>query len=179
MTATQVIELVNEKGILVAPTLGRQETEKLGPMIDRELDVLGQQGLLPPMPPRLVEARGEYQVTYTSPMALAQRAGQAAGGVRTMETAKEMVNITQDQSYLDPFDFDTMITEIAEIQNVPERWMAGPDMIAAKRKARAQANAVQAQIQAMPAQAAMLKAQATVAKSQPGLGTQGIGGPQP
>ena len=29
--------LVNEKGILVAPTLGRQETEYLGPMIDREI----------------------------------------------------------------------------------------------------------------------------------------------
>jgi hypothetical protein len=30
----------------------------------------------------------------------------------------------------------------------------------------------------MPAQAAMMKAQAVVAKNQPGLGTQGIGGPQ-
>ena len=29
MTATQVIELVNEKGMLVAPTLGRQHTEDL------------------------------------------------------------------------------------------------------------------------------------------------------
>jgi hypothetical protein len=30
MTATQVIELVNEKGMLVAPTLGRQHTEYVG-----------------------------------------------------------------------------------------------------------------------------------------------------
>jgi hypothetical protein len=179
MTATQVIELVNEKGILVAPTLGRQETEKLGPMIDRELDVLMRLGLLPPMPPRLREARGEYQVIYTSPLALSQRAGMAAGFVRTVETAKEIVNITQDPSYLDPFDFDTAIPEIAQIQAVPERWMADPEAIARKRQARAQSQQQQAQIQAMPAQAAMLKAQAAVAKNQPGLGTAGLGGPQP
>src|SRR5215813_8737351 len=87
MTATQVIELVNEKGILVAPTLGRQETEKLGPQIERELDVLARQRMLPEMPPRLKEARGEYQVVYTSPLALSQRAQQAAGFIRTVETA--------------------------------------------------------------------------------------------
>lgn len=178
MTATQVIELVNEKGILIAPTLGRQETEYLGPMIDREIDVLSSLNLLPPMPPELREAAGEYQVAYTSPLALAQRAQEAAGFIRTVETAKEVVNITQDPSYLDPFDFDVAIPEIAAIQNVPEHWMADGEKIAAKRKARAQAQERQAQIQAMPAQAAMLKAQATVAKNQPGLGTQGIGGPQ-
>lgn len=178
MTATQVIELVNEKGILVAPTLGRQETEYLGPMIEREIDVLNALGLLPPMPPRLREAQGEYQVVYTSPLALSQRAQEAAGFIRTVETAKEVVNITQDASYLDPFDFDVAIPEIAKIQNVPEHWMADADKMAAKRKVRGQRMAQEAQIQAMPAQAAMLKAQAVVAKNQPGLGTQGIGGPQ-
>lgn len=178
MTATQVVELVNEKGILIAPTLGRQETEYLGPMIERELEVLSQQRLLPPMPPRLLEARGEYQVTWTSPLSLAQRAGQAAGFMRAVETSKEVVNITQDPSYLDWADFDTAMPEIAQIGNTPERWMAGPDDIAKKRKARAQQAQQQAQIQAMPAQAAMIKAQATMAKAQPGLAQQGFGGPQ-
>jgi len=178
MTATQVIELVNEKGILVAPTLGRQETEYLGPMIEREIDVLNAQGQLPPMPPRLREAQGEYQVVYTSPLALSQRAQEAAGFIRTVETAKEIANISQDMSILDRFDFDVALPEIAHIQNVPEHWMADDDAIARKRKARAQAQQRQEQIQAMPAQAAMLKAQATVAKNQPGIGTQGLGGPQ-
>lgn len=179
MTATQVIELVNEKGILVAPTLGRQETEYLGPMIEREIDVLNALRLAPPMPPRLREAQGEYQVVYTSPLALSQRAQQAAGFIRTVETAKEIVNITQDPSYLDVFDFDVALPEIAQIQATPERWMADDRKMQGKREARAKAQQVQAQIQAMPAQAAMLKAQATVAKAQPGIGTQGIGGPQP
>jgi hypothetical protein len=91
---------------------------------------------------------------------------------------KEIVNITQDQSYLDVFNFDVALPEIAAIQNTPEHWMAPPDKIAAKRQNRAKAAQQQAQIQAMPAQAAMLKAQSVVAKNQPGIGTQGIGGPQ-
>jgi hypothetical protein len=178
MTATQVIELVNEKGILVAPTLGRQETEYLGPMIEREIDVLNALGLLPPMPPRLREAQGEYQVVYTSPLALSQRAQEAAGFIRTVETAKEIANITQNEGYLDPFDFDTAIPEIAHIQNVPEHWMSSPDQIAEKRKNRAKAQQAQQQIEALPKQASMIAAQAKMAKAQPGIGTQGLGGPQ-
>ena len=35
MTATEVVERTNEKGILLAPTVGRQQSEYLGPLIDR------------------------------------------------------------------------------------------------------------------------------------------------
>lgn len=168
MTATEVIERTNEKGILLAPTVGRQQSEYLGPMIDRELDVLAAQRLLPPMPPRLREAKGEYQVVYTSPLARAMRAQEAAGWMRTLEHAKEVVAITQDPSPLDRFDFDVAIPEIAEINSVPASWMADDQKVAEKRKARAQAQQQQAQIQALPAQAAMVKAQAVAAKAQGG-----------
>jgi hypothetical protein len=181
MTATEVIERTNEKGILLAPTVGRQQSEYLGPLIDRELDVLASQNLLPPMPPRLREAQGEYEVRYESPLARAQRAQEAAGFIRTVETVKELVNITQDTSLLDPFDFMTAIPAIADTQGVPESWMASEEQIQGKAQARQQANQQKAQIQAMPAQAAMLKAQAQVAKAQPGIGgpPAGIGGPAP
>jgi hypothetical protein len=165
MTATQVIELVNEKGMLVAPTLGRQHAEYVGGMAPRELDLLSEMGVLDPMPPRLREARGEYEIVDTSPLALAARTGEAAGFLRTLENVRELVNITQDQSLLDPFDFDTAIPEIAQIQNTPERWMANPQAMAQKRKARAQAQQRQEQIQAAPAQAAIIKARAVAAKS--------------
>jgi len=179
MTATQVIELVNEKSMLVAPTLGRQHQEYVGGMVPRELDLLQDMGMLPPLPDRLREARGEYEVVDTSPLALAARANEAAGFIRTVESVKELVNITQDAGLLDPFDFDTAVPEIARIQNVPERWMAEVEAIQAKRKSRAQAQQQEAAIQSLPAQAAMLKAQAVVAKNQPGVAPgQAFGGPQ-
>jgi hypothetical protein len=165
MTATQVIELVNEKGMLVAPTLGRQHTEYVGGLVERELDLLADMRMLEPMPPRLKEAMGAYEVSDTSPLSLAASAGNAAGFLRTLEQVRELVNITQDMSLLDPFDFDTATPEIARINNVPERWMADDDKIAAKRQNRAKQQQKQEAIQAAPAQAAMIKARAVAAKS--------------
>lgn len=169
MSATEVVERTNEKGILLAPTVGGQQSEYLGPMIDRELDLMSELGLLAPMPDSIREARGDYNVNYTSPLARAARAQEAAGAIRTLEIVTNVVNITQDPSPLDAFDFDTMIPDIASIQAVPESWMADPKAVAAKRQARAEAQQAQQQIQAAPAAAAMMKAQAAVAKS---------GGPQ-
>ena len=180
MTATEVIERTNEKGILLAPTVGRQQSEYLGPMIERELDVAAQLRLLPPLPPELKEAGSRYKAHYTSPIARAMRAQEAAGFMRTVESVKELVNITGDPSLLDPFDFDTAIPAIAEIQAVPEGWMADQSKMQMKRQNRAQAQAKQQQIQALPAQAAMIKAQATMAKAQPGVAQgQSFGGPMP
>jgi hypothetical protein len=167
MTATQVIELVNEKGMLVAPTLGRQHTEYVGGLVERELDLLAEMRMLDPMPPRLREAKGAYEVTDTSPLSLAASAGEVAGFLRTVEQVRELVAITQDQSLLDPFDFDTATPEIARINKVRESWMATTQQVAQKRKARAQQVAQQQRIQALPAEAAMVKAQAASAKAAP------------
>ncbi len=170
MTATEVIERVNEKGILIAPTVSRQQDEYLGPMIDRELDVLANQGLLPPMPGLLREANGEYQVQYTSPLSKAMRAQEVSGFLRTIQSVQELVSITQDASLLDVFDFDVAIPEIAETQSVPVSWMASEGQISSRRKARAAQQAAQQQIQAAPAAAAIMKAKAVQAKS--GMGPQ-------
>ena len=164
MTATEVIERTNEKGILLAPTVGGQQSGYLGPLIERELDLLGVMGVLEPMPPRLREAQGEYQVIYTSPLSRAMKAQESAGFMRTLESVKDLVQITGDPGLLDPFNFDVAIPEIAEQQAVPVTWMATDDQIAGKRENRAKMQQQQAAIQAMPAQAAMMKAQAVAAE---------------
>lgn len=165
MTATEVIERTNEKGILLGPTVGRQQAEYVGPLVTRELDILVSLHMLEPMPPELVEAKGAYEIVNTSPLARAMRAQEAAGFFRTVEGVKELVNITGDPSLLDPFDFDTAIPAIADIQGVPVSWMADENQVLTKRQNRAQAQQQQQQIQAAPAQAAMMKAQAAQAKA--------------
>lgn len=158
MTATEVLERTREKGILLAPTLGRQQSEYLGPMIDRELDILSRQGLLPEMPGILREAQGDYNVQYDSPLSRAQRAEEASGLMRTVETALQVVNVTQNLEAIDHFDWDTIIPEISAIQGVPPRWMKSVDQVQQVRQARAQAQQQAQQAQAMPGQAAMLNA---------------------
>lgn len=162
MTATEVIERTNEKGILLAPTVGRQQSEYLGPLIDREIDLLAEMGVLPPMPDLLREAAGEYQVVYTSPLSRAQRAQEVAGFSRSLEIALTVVNATQDPEPLDNYDFDIIIPEVSQIQAVPERWMTSEEKKLAIRERRRALAEQQAQIQAAPAAAAMMKAEAAV-----------------
>ena len=158
MTATEVLERTREKGILLAPTLGRQQSEYLGPMIDREIDILARQGLLPPMPGILLEAQGEYNVQYDSPLSRAQRAEEASGLMRTVETALQVVNVTQSMEAIDHFDWDVIIPEISQIQGVPTRWMKSVEDVQKIRMGRAKAAQQQQQVEAMPGQAAMLNA---------------------
>lgn len=176
MTATEVVERINEKGILIAPDVGRQQSEYLEPMIDRELDLLQDMKMLPPMPPLLREAKGEYRVVYTSPLSKMMRAQEAAGFMRTVETALNIAGQTQDPSILDRFDFDTAMPQIAYIQGTPISWMRSDEDVARIRKQRAQAAERQQQMQEAPGQAAMLKAQAVAQKE--GLQPQQVIGGQ-
>jgi hypothetical protein len=158
MTATEVMEKAREKGILLSPTIGRVEAEKQGPQIERELDILMQQGLLPPMPPELLEAKGEYKVVYDSPLSRAQRSGEAAGIMRTLQATLEVVQITQDPSPLDNFNFDEIVPELASINSVPLRWMNDPKTISSIRQARNEQMQLKQMTEAAPGAAAMINA---------------------
>lgn len=166
MTATEVIERTREKGILLAPTVGRQQSEYLGPVIDREIDLLAQQFLIPPMPPLLREARGEYTIQYDSPLSKAMRAQEAAGLIRTVEHVLTVVNVTGDLSPLDNFDMDIVTREIADIQAVPVHWMRALEDVQAIRQGRAEAQERQMQAQEAPGQAALVNAEAKAQKVQ-------------
>ena len=177
MTATEVIERVNEKGILIAPTVGRQQSEFLGPIIDRELDLLSFQGLLPPMPPALKRAKGTYNTVYTSPLAKAMRSQSSTGFMRMIEgVVIPISNASQDPSLFDEYNLPAAISDMSRSQSVPESWMATPDEKAQKQKMRAQAQQKRDAILAAPAQAAIMKAKAMVAKA--GGGGQQQPGPQ-
>lgn len=160
MTATEVIERINEKGILIAPTMSRQMSEYLGPLVEREIDLLAQMHLLPPMPPVLKEAGGQYSVTYSSPLTKMMEAGKASGFIRTVETVKELVAITGDRKLLSPFNWDVAIPAIADINGTPESWMNDQQTIAQLNGDIDKQLAQQQRVQAAPAAAAMMKAQA-------------------
>lgn len=170
-TATEVIERVQEKGQLLAPTVGQQH-DYLGLIIQRELDVLAEQGLLPPMPQELVEAAGEYKVEYDNPLTRAARAGEVAGLFRFMESVLPYVQITGDTSPFDHINWDSAAPEIAEISSVPVRWRNSVEKVAEQRQARAQQQQQQMAAQAAPGQAALIKAAAD-AKSK-GLDTENL-----
>lgn len=159
MSATAVVELANQKGILMAPTMGRQQSEYLGTLVVRELDELMRQGKLDPMPPRLVEAQGEFEVVYTTPMSRALRMGQVTGYMHALEMAKEVATATGDNSVMYPFATQRSIPAIAEILSSPPSWMSTPAEIKNKAAMAQRAQQIEQKIQAASGQAALQNAQ--------------------
>lgn len=167
LSARQVIEMANEKGIFLAP-LGKQYTEYCGPMIDRELDLLSYQRLLPKLPPELKEATGEYENIFSSPIAKSVRGQPVAGFMRAVEMGNQIVQAGGDPSVMDQFDFTTAVPAIAESQMVPAEWMASKKQIAQKAQMRAKAQQADAAVKALPGQAAIMKAKAIQSKAATG-----------
>jgi hypothetical protein len=169
-TATEVMERVKEKGILLAPTVGRQQSEYLGPMIDREIDIGSRQQLFPPMPRLLKSAKGKYKIIYDSPISRSQKAEAVSGAMRTMEMFSNYAQQTQDPSILHLINIDVAGPQIADANGVPASWMNSVDKVAQLRKAQQQAQQQQTAIQAAPAAAGIMKAQAAMPKGKkPGL----------
>lgn len=138
MTATEVVERVAEKAALLSPTMGRLQSEFLGPMIQREIEILTEIGEMPEMPPELIEARGEYETVYTSPMAKGMYAEEVSGYMRSFQFAAEASQITQDPSLVDAYDLKTALPEITDFMGAPSRWMSSPEEQAAKAEGRQQ-----------------------------------------
>ena len=149
--------------MLLAPTAGRMQAEFLGQLIEREIDLLARQGLLPRIPPILLEAEAEYRVEYDSPMARMQRAEKAAGFNRALSNASEYAKMTGDMEALDWFNFDTAMPEILDINGAPVAWTRTAEEVAGKRAGRAEALQAQQAVDSAPAMASVAKTAAEVA----------------
>lgn len=168
MTVPEVMERIGEKAALAAPTMGMLQSEQFGPQIEGEIAVLAEHApwLLPEMPPELVEANGEYQVEYTSPLAKGLYAEEDAGFMRIVAQCAEIAASTGDPSVMDHFDFDTAIPDLADHAAVRPTWIASPEALEAKREERAKAVQAEQAVQAAPAMASV----ATAAMGKKGAG---------
>jgi hypothetical protein len=129
MTATEAMLRAQEKGALLSPAMGRQQSECLGPMIERELDILQNQGALPPMPDVLIEARGEYEIVYDSPLSRMQRAEEVTGIARTLEMITPLAQF--DPKVLVNFDPQEIVRITAEVNGVPVKALRSREEVAA------------------------------------------------
>jgi len=169
----EVVEDLVDRAMFLAPTLGRQFSDYLGPMSEREIDVLAYQRRFsrkdfPPMPPELKEAEGQYKTVFSSPLALAIRLQRTAGFMRTVDIANAVAQAMGSNEIMDIFEFDLALPEIAEDQYVPVRWTATDKRLAQKRQGRAKAAAEERRVKSLPGEAAMAKANAIQTKAQTG-----------
>jgi hypothetical protein len=149
MTATQALELMQERATLMAPIGGRIESEGLGPMTERELDILGHAGQLDPMPQELVSKNGAYKIVYTSPMRQAMRASEAIAITRSLEQILPLAQ--EDPSVLDVFQSLALVArELCEINGVPAKLLNDMGTIVALKDQRTQQANAAAAVQAAP-----------------------------
>ena len=155
MTATEAMLRAQEKGALLAPTMGRQQSEFLGPLIAREIEILAKAGQLPPMPDAMLEAGGEVEIEYVSPLNRAQRAEEGVAIMRTLEAVTPLAQF--DPNVLSVFDPMAIARELADINGVPQKVLRTEEQIEAMEAQKAQAAQAAALMQAAPIASGVVK----------------------
>ncbi|HEM7801976.1 TPA: hypothetical protein U2L32_002516 [Burkholderia cenocepacia] len=155
MTATEVLQRAQEKGVLLAPTLGRTQSELLGPMIAREVDILAEAGQLPPMPQELIDAGADVDIDYDSPLNKAMRAGASAA---TLQWLQQLGIVSQfDPAAAKVPNGQRIARLLADSGGVPVEAMNTDEELQAQQAADAQAAQMQQMLAAAPVAAGAIK----------------------
>jgi hypothetical protein len=127
ITATEAMLRAQEKGALLAPTMGRQQSEWLGAQIIREIDIAAHAGLLPEMPQEMLEIGGQIEIEYVSPLNRAQRAEDGVAIMRSLEAVAPIAQV--DPKVMLVFNLPETAREIAEINGMPAKLLRTPEEI--------------------------------------------------
>jgi hypothetical protein len=145
MTATEILQRTREQGILVTPLGNRVQSEGLARVIEAEFDILATQKRLPPIPRELMEAQGEYQIEYDSPLSRAQKAEEALAITQVMQFEAQLGAVpTMSEAY----NVDDMRRSYAMAMGLPARQILDEGEIAARQAARQQQQALMQMAQA-------------------------------
>jgi len=168
MTATEALLRAQEKGELIAPAMGRQQSEFLGPLIHREIDILSEANQLPPPPMELLRSKRGIRIEYTSPMAMALRAQEGTAIMNTVSDLAQMANL--DKSVLQLMDFHEAGREMALIRGCPAKLIRSEEEVQALLEHAAQQQQMAEAAEQAPQVAMGVKnlAQAAQAASQAG-----------
>ena len=132
MTATEVSQRVEEKMLILAPTLGRLMSELLDPIITRTLNILIRAGKVLPPPQGLTD----YKIEYTSPLARAQKMEDIKAINNTIAMIAPVAQVIPE--CLDKINADVFVDTIATINHVPPDMIRDDEEVAKVRQARAE-----------------------------------------
>ena len=156
MTATQALLRAQERGMLLAPILGRMQAEMISPTVERELDIISRAGLLPPPPEELTESGGVVlSIEYDAAINRAQRSEEATAIMQTLEMALPMAQV--DPAITKLFKFVEVGRELANINGMPAKLLNTPEEVYAMQQAEQQAQMMQQAIAAAPAMTQSVK----------------------
>lgn len=148
MTAFETDDRRSEKLRMLAPMLGRLQSEFLGPMIEATYQLLLQMRRIPPAPSNI--ARRAMRVSYVGGAAKAQMGMRASSTARFIEDLMPMAQLKPE--IFDVLDEEALASELAVSRGVSRKILRDPRQLAELRQQRQQAQLV---AQAEPASKAL------------------------
>jgi len=155
MTATEVLQRAQEKGVLLGPTMGRVQSEQLGALITREIDILAHAGVLPDPPEELIEAGIEIEVEYDSPLNQAMKADDGAAVLRWAEACTPFIQA--DPSAAQVMNTQNIVRGLADTFGVKHDFVRSEEDMAAIEAQQAEAAQMQQMLAAAPIAASAAK----------------------
>jgi len=161
MSATEAMIRDQEKAALLTPTIGRQQSETLGPQIKREIRLLIENGVLPD-PPEAIRGQ-DFQVIYTSPLNKLQQSHEVVGLQQTLEIITPIAQI--DPGILDIINIEGITELLPELTGIPSQMVNSPAKIKEIREARQEQAEKNEEIDAMDKQAGTAKTLSEIDKN--------------
>lgn len=144
MTATEVLQVVEEGQRVLGPYLGRLKSEDLGPMIERVFSIMLRAGAFPPMPQAL--GGRDVVIEYVSPAVRQQRLTRARALAQLSEITGPLLSMHPELA--DNLDGDKAYRDTADVIGLPKDWLRPVESVQQMRQARQQAQQDQSQRQA-------------------------------
>jgi hypothetical protein len=135
-TLGEVLELKQEKMLLLGPQIGRQKREHIDSDLDRVFSILYDNGYFPRPPDIVLDNMQEMQTEYTSPLFLAQRRRDSDAALAVYQKAALIAQSTQRPDVLDVLDDDAAIRLIADREVTPSEVIRSPELVAQMRAER-------------------------------------------
>jgi hypothetical protein len=119
MTAFEVAKRFELLQRLLGPTMGRQESELLNPLIERAFGIMYRHGALPKAPAVLTQGGADIDVAYEGPLAKSQRLSEVEGLERLQQYVAGAAQL--DPTIIDNIDFDEALRISADVLGVPSK----------------------------------------------------------
>ena len=142
MTATQTLQLAEERMRILGPVLGRLQAELLQPLISRTFELLLRNKQLPE-PPEMLQGQN-IDIEYVSPLAKAQKLTDLQSTMRGLEVMMQMGEMIPVADYIDT---DGLIKYIAEVTGMPAKIIRSDEEVAEIQEQKQAQAAQQAQQQ--------------------------------
>lgn len=166
MTATEVIDRREEKLRMMAPMIGRLESEFCSPVIMRSFDLLNNYGKIPE-PTDLVKQMG-ISIEYSSPAAEAQKAGKALNTTRFLESIIPLIDL--DPEVRHTINYKKYASNLAKIRDIDREVLNDSAtfdrLVAQEREQQQQGMQIEQALTAAKATGELAKANAAVQSTQ-------------